>query len=309
MNKLFNLKVFALSFLTLNAHALTVSGKIYSGLQYDLKNPSTTPTSEDHFSVATSASRLYFSENYFGNTGHGTYFLYEGDIFNDLANLHSFVGYRTNQIDTRLGKLDSLVYSWVGSLTNPWTYGSNISVIPEYNRYLSNSGRVVVSLGDQLKLGVNVLLNKDTRDYSFYDLGGKWSNNTLAVSTVYQENNKDSTTAFENRNTWASAISYQINKKITLNTLYTHYSNSYASNSKDDSFSVVIQNQKTYLSYQTSQNKDQSRVNLMHSIPLSDAASIGFEVQTPVNSKYYKDGATTKTDDASFAVIYLGFKF
>lgn len=302
-------KTLALTLLSLDAQALTITGKMFVGPTFYQKNPNTTPTAEDKVVVETAASRLYFTENVYGKVTNGVYFLYEGDINNNLAIKHSYLGYRHKHVDLRMGTLDSLVYSWVGSYSDPWNYGGNIAVIPQYNRYLGNSAKVVTNLSDQFQLGVDAGLAQDTRDYSYIDLGGKWSNNKLTVAMVYQENNKDSTTTFENRNTWASAIAYNINKNLTLKANYAHYSETYSSNSHDDAFSIGGNSKYTYLTYQTSQNKDQARINFMHSIPLTKSSSIGLEAQIPVNAKYYKNGATTKTYDSSFGTVYLGLKF
>jgi len=298
------------SLFSLHADALTVTGKIFVGPTFYLKNPNSTPTSEDKFAIDTAASRLYFSENVYGDVKNGVYFLNETDISSsNLSIKHLYLGYKQDVMDLRLGMLDSLVYSWVGSYSDPWNFGGNIAVIPQYNRYLTNSAKFIAKLSDQFQLGVDAGLAENTRDYTYIDLGGKWSNNKLTVAMVYQENNNDSSTAFENRNTWGSAIAYNINTNLTLKANYAHYTDTYSSNSHEDSFSIGGNTKYTYLTYQTSQNKDQARVNFMHSIPLTKSSSIGLEAQIPVNAKYYKNGATTQTYDTSFGTIYLGLKF
>lgn len=283
---------------------ITTNGKIYLGLVYDKENS----TSNDTFKVSVTSSRIYFSDNYMGTTKEGVYFLYEGDMNDNLSNKHSFLGYRTNKVDSRMGKIDSLLYHWIGSYSNEWNYGGNIAIVPQYNRFLTNSGRVKVQLGDQFEAGVNVGLN-GSQDYNYFDVGGKWSNDKLTIASVYQFNHNNSTTAFENRDTWASAIAFKAIHALTLVANYAHYSDSYATNSYDDAFSIGAQNEQTTLFYQTSQNKDQARINLMHLIPLNDATRIGFEIQAPMHSKYYNDGASTKTKDSSFAALYLGYNF
>lgn len=303
------LKTLTFTLLSLDAQAMTITGKMFVGPTFYLKNPHTTPTAEDKIVVKTAASRLYFTENVYGNVTNGAYFLYEGDIANNLAIKHSYLGYRQDVVDLRMGTLDSLIYSWVGTYSDPWNYGGNIAIAPQYNRYLGNSMKVVTKLSDQFQLGVDAGLTQDTRDYDYIDLGGKWSNNKLTLAMVYQENNKDSSTKFENRNTWASAIAYNVSTNLKLAANYAHYTESYTSNSHEDSFSVGGKIKSTNISYQTSQNKDQARINLMHSIPLTKSSSIGLEAQVPINAKYYKNGATTKTYDTSFGNIYLGLRF
>lgn len=292
-----------------STNALTVTGSLHAGPVYYFKNPSTTPTTEDKIVIKQAVSRLYFTQNVYDKPTNGTYFFYEGDIKNDLNILHAYLGYRLDTIDARMGTLDSLVYSWVGSYSNKWNYGSNIAIVPQYNRYLGNSVKVVSKLGDHFELGVDAGLSNDSRDYSYYDLAGKWSNHLLTLATAYQENNKDSTTSFENRNTWASAIAFNVSENLSLTASYAHYSETRSANSHSDSFSIGGNTKSTYLNYQTSQNKDQARINLMHTMPLGKTSSIGLEIQTPVHAKYYKDGASTKTYDTSFATVYLGYRF
>ena len=303
------IKPLIFSFLACNTYALTVTGKMFVGPVYYFKNPSTTPTTEDKIAINMAASRLYFSENYFNNTANSPYFLYEGDINNNLNVKHAFLGYRLDAIDTRMGTLDSLVYSWVGTYSDPWNYGGNIAIVPQYNRYLNNSIKMVGKLGDHIELGADAGLSDDTRDYNYYDIAGKWSNDRITLATVYQENNKDSSTSFENRNTWASAVAFNMSETLTLTASYAHYSETQSVNSHSDSFAIGGRTKSTKLSYQTSQNKDQARINLMHTKQLGKTSSIGFEVQAPVNAKYYKDGASTKTYDSSFATVYLGYRF
>ena len=292
-----------------NTNALTVTGKMFVGPVFYFKNPNTTPTAEDKIVVETAASRLYFTENFYGKISNGVYFLYEGDINNDLAIKHSFLGYRHDVVDLSLGTLDSLVYSWVGSYSDPWNYGGNISIVPQYNRYLGNSVKVISKLGDHFEFGVDAGLSNDSRDYSYYDIAGKWSNHLLTLATAYQDNNKDSSTNFENRNTWASTIAFNVSENLSLTASYAHYSETRSANSHSDAFSIGGNTKSTYLNYQTSQNKNQARINLMHTMPLGKTSSIGLEIQTPVNAKYYKDGASTQTYDTSFATVYLGYRF
>ena len=160
-----------------------------------------------------------------------------------------------------MGTLDSLVYSWVGSYSNPWNYGGNISIVPQYYRFISNSVKMVGKLGDHFELGVDAGLSNDSKDYSYYDVAGKWSNQTFTFATAYQNNNNDSATSFDNRNTWASAIAFNVSENLTLTSSYAQYSETRSANSHSDAFSIGGKTKSTVLMYQTSQDKDQTRIN------------------------------------------------
>ena len=58
--------------------------------------------------------------------------------------------------------------------------------------------------------------------------------------------------------------------------------------------------------YQTSQDKDQARYNLMYQFPVSKNTT--FAVEAQFGDKYFNDGAATKTVEDEFVVGYIHYE-
>lgn len=303
-----NHKVFIFSFICLfsfsKASTLDLDGKLIVGPLYYNE----TDTVNEGLAIKPASGRLYFSSNYLGDPKPGIYFFYEADVFNNLNPKHFFLGAKSKKLNMRLGQIDSLVYHWVGKYSNPWEYAGNIAVVPRYNRYIYNSGRLVNHINDQIDIGVAFGLN-GLDDYNYYDLGIQWSNDFITLATVYQTNSNDDTTSFSNRDTWGSAIVVNPNNHLSLMANHAHYTQSYANNSNKNAFSVGFSYDNAVVFYQTSQNKDQARINYMQTKNLSPSTKLGFETQIPVNNLYYDAGSQSKTKDTAFAGFFLRYVF
>ena len=136
----------------------------------------------------------------------------------------------------------------LGRYSNPWQYAGNIAVVPRYNRFIHNSGRLVNHINDQIDIGVAFGLN-GLDDYNYYDLGIQWSNDFITLATVYQTNSNDDTTSFSNRDTWGSAIVVNPNNHLSLMANHAHYTQSYANNSNKNAFSVGFSYDNTVVFY------------------------------------------------------------
>ena len=81
--------------------------------------------------VDSGVGHLNFSASEAGKSGTGAYaFMETLPSFTGLASTgQTYVGYKGQRFDLRLGKLDSLTYEWVGSLNEAdFKYANNIAV-------------------------------------------------------------------------------------------------------------------------------------------------------------------------------------
>ena len=314
--KTFNKTLLLAAVLASAANAnVQVTGDATIGLLYTLKNSTT--NKEDKFSVQSgNQSQGYTHINFAaaegGKGGQGAFIFMEtltdldGDNSNFQFNMgEEFVGYRTSMFDIRMGQIDSLMYSWVGTSNEKMLYADNIAIQPALNDYNSNMLRLTTRLGKTL-VAADVRLQDDGNDYEAYDIGARASLGKADISLVYQGIPDINTTAFDNRNTTAASISYDITKNLNVMGTYANYSEKHANNGEDQSYSLGLTYNNASVLYQTSPDTDQGRVNLMYQMPVSKSTTFGVEAQFA--DKFYSNSATTKTVDNEFVVGYIHYE-
>tara|TARA_X000000950_G_scaffold275159_1_gene361136 strand:- start:245 stop:1207 length:963 start_codon:yes stop_codon:yes gene_type:complete len=299
---------------------VTISGDATMGVQY--LSDATTVGQEHRFSVRDGNSNngkahLNFSMSEAGKSGTGAYaFIETIPSFSSTATLstgQTYVGYKGQRFDIRLGTIDSLTYEWVGSLNEAdFKYANNIAVKPMHNEDQANTARVTTKLGPVL-IGIAAANPVGTQNYLYQEIGAKFELNKVNLALVHQKVDDDDATAFNNRNTDSFGLTYSFKhltstkflKDLDLNVTYASYSEDHASNGESDAMGIGFKINNTALMYQTSDRKDQARYNLVHTRPISKNTSLGIELQTGDD---YMVGAT-KTQDDTFGVVYLTYSF
>lgn len=314
--KTFNKALLLAAVLASAANAnVSVNGDTTIGLKYTLKDNADS-TQEDKFSVESGNDNQGFTHLRFtaaegGKGGQGAYLYMETltDIDGDFSSLaftlgQEFVGYRTSMFDIRAGKVDSLMYEWVGAKNEQMLYASNIAIVPTDNTDVSNMLRLTTRFGKTM-VAADVQLEDDSHDYNAYDIGAKLSLGKAELSLVHQENG-DNAAGFAGRNTTSAGISYDITKALNVTGTYANYTAKRAVNSEDDAYSLIATYNNASIMYQTSQDKDQARYNLMYQFPVSKNTT--FAVEAQFGDKYFNDGAATKTVEDEFVVGYIHYE-
>lgn len=297
---------------------VTISGDATMGVQY--LSDGATVGQEHRWSVVqgntdSGKGHLNFSVSEAGKSGTGAYaFMETLPSFTGLASTgQTYVGYKGQRFDLRLGKLDSLTYEWVGSLNEAdFKYANNIAVNPEKSENVLSSARVTTKLGPVL-IGITAANNVGTQNYLYQEIGAKFELNKVNLALVHQKVDDDNTTAFNNRNTDSVGLTYSFKhltstkflKDLDLHVTYASYSEDRASNGESDAMGIGFKINNTALMYQTSDRKDQARYNLVHTRPISKNTSLGIELQTGDD---YMDGASLTQED-TFGVVYLTYSF
>ena len=132
-----------------------------------------------------------------GRGGQGAYLYMETltDIDGDFSSLaftlgQEFVGYRTSMFDIRMGKIDSLMYEWIGAKNEQMLYAGNIAIVPTDNTDVSNMlrlttrfGKTMVAADIQLEDDNHVILAlQNAEKVNKWDLAAEYVNNNLLSS-------------------------------------------------------------------------------------------------------------------------------
>ena len=301
---------------------VTISGDATMGVQY--VSDAADVAREHRWSVTqgnvdSGVGHLNFSASEAGKSGTGAYaFMETLPSFTGLASTgQTYVGYKGQRFDLRLGKLDSLTYEWVGSLNEAdFKYANNIAVNPEHDENVLSSARVTTKLGPVL-IGISAANNATSgtpQNYFYQEIGAKFELNKVNLALVHQKVDDDSSTAFNNRNTDSVGLTYSFKhltstkflKDLDLHVTYASYSEDVATNGESDAMGIGFKINNTALMYQTSEKKDQARYNLVHTRPISKNTSLGIELQTGDD---YFNNAATKTQEDTFGVVYLTYSF
>ena len=312
--KTFNKTLLLAAILASAANAnVQVTGDTTIGLKYTLKDNDS--TQEDKFSVESGndnqgLTHINFAAAEGGKGGQGAFLYMETltDIDGDnsvmsFAMGQEFVGYRTSMFDIRMGRIDSLMYEWVGANNEKMLYASNIAIVPVDNTDVSNMLRLTTRLGKTV-VSADVRLEDDGNDYNAFDIGARLSLGKADLSIVHQENG-DNAAGFDGRSTTGASISYDITKALNVTGTYANYTAKRASNSEDDAYSLIATYNNASIMYQTSQDKDQARYNLMYQFPASKHTTFGVEAQ--FGDKFFNDGAATKRVEDEFVVGYINY--
>lgn len=318
--KTFSKQILLAAILASSANAnVAVRGDTTIGLKYNFNK--STANKENQFEVTGGNQNQGFTHVVFaaaegGQGGQGAYVMMETltDIDGDNGGVsfnmgQEFVGYRTKLFDVRLGQMDSLVYNWVGSLNEKMLYADNIAVVPASDQDVSNILRLTTQLGP-VRVAADVRLKGDEHDYEAYDIGAQFNLGKANISVVHQTEadiNTDagSGKAFEDRDTTALGVTYDVSKNLNLMATYANYDAERSTNGEDNSYSLGLTYKNASILYQTSDMKDQARYNVKYDIPLSDKTTFGIEGQ--FGDKYYNLSNETVEDE--FVVGYIHYNF
>ena len=319
-----------------NAANVDIDGNATLGLMYTVK---ATQGDRDHkFSVESGAdpngmAALNFSSHVDGKN-HDKYYYFLGTLtdfdgsnaglngtdttgtseFNLMLN-EAYVGYANRNYDVRAGQLNSLTYTWVGSLnSNGWKYNYNIAVFPEWEIRSTNTLRFTTQQGP-VQLGIQSSMNRaNSYDYTYIELGAKAKLAGLDISFVHEDVN-DATklrtnvyNAYGYRNTNAVGLEYSLGQPskqsvlggLTLMGTYADYSDQTTANatgqkSEENSYSIGLKTDHTAILYQTGIEHDRARWNVMHTKPINEHITLGMEAQ--FGSKNYYDITNDDTND------------
>jgi hypothetical protein len=335
---------------------VNVYGDAVVGLQYTVDSFSAAER-DNKFEVVGGAyaagnSHINFAASEAGKSGKGAYALAQVNI--DLAgqNLEadsfntgqSYIGYKFDKLDLRMGKMHSLVYDYVGSMNQFGHFGNDIAVFDAMRghtitttfddkvailapTYMRNATPGVLRASTKVgpaEVSADVVLTfNGGREWDFAEIGTKFSLQKVDLSIVHQSSNDDvSTTAWDVRDTTAVGAKYKMSnmtsermlKDVELMATYASYSKDPANNGESSAYSVGAKFNNTSVLYQTSQAKDQARVNLAHVMPVSKSTEFGLEGQIPVSKPYINENSgapssTTKMNDESFVTAYIAYKF
>ncbi|MEE2769853.1 MAG: hypothetical protein VX835_02075 [Pseudomonadota bacterium] len=330
-----------------NAANVDIDGNATLGLMYTVK---ATQGDRDHqFSVESGIAdpngmaALNFSSHVDGKN-HDKYYYFLGTLtdfdgsnaglngsstsvnpeFNLMLN-EAYVGYANRNYDVRAGQLDSLTYTWVGSLNgNGWKYNEPMAVRPEWQVRNTNVLRFTTQQGP-VQLGIQSVMNRaNSYDYAYIELGAKAKLAGLDISLVHQDvNDATSTNAYAYRNTNAVGLEYSLGQPskqsvlggLTLMGTYADYSDQTTANatgqkSEENSYSIGLKTDHTAVLYQTSIEHDRARWNVMHTKPINEHITLGMEAQFGSKNYYgITDNATdnTTTREKEWVVGYVTY--
>ena len=330
---------------------VNVYGDAVVGLKYNTSTFSTN-NNDNHFNLdggtyAAGNSHLNFAASEAGKSGKGAYALAQVnlDLTGQNANADSlntgqtYIGYKFDKLDIRMGKLNSLVYDYVGSMNQLGHFGTDIAVFdamrgastvadypnaygPTYERNATNGVfRAATNVGPA-ELAADVVLSTDSgRDWDYAEIGTKFSLQHIDLSAVYQTANSAVSNAWAGRDTTAIGAKYKMSnmtsdrrlKDLELMATFASYSKD-PTNGEGSAYSVGLKMNNTSVLYQTSQAQDQARVNVSHVLPVSKSTDFGIEGQIPVSQAYIANntgaaGNATKQQDNGFVTAYVAYKF
>jgi len=310
---------------------VNVSGDATIGFKY-LTNTNTDANKDNLFvsegNDENGNAHLVFSATQGGKSADGAYALISFDFATSGATTlpidQAYVGYKAKKFDIRMGQLDSLTYTWVGSANEHMYYADNISVVPARDQQLADSVRATTKLGSVTLGAFAQLPGSVSYDYAVYDLGAKFDIGKFGLAVTHQEaNDAISTNSYEHRDTTSAGLNYALKnlssakllKGLELSATYASYSEQTTANSgrqsEDSSYSIGLKMNNTSVLYQTGINYDQDQWNIQHLRPLS--ANTDFGITGQISSKYYASASgstnSNETQGDEFVAVFMTTRF